>query len=67
MAPKGLPADVRGKLTPPSRPQPRTQKIVELMDKRSLGNIVLVGDALTETMRAHSGRFKQMIERSKAQ
>lgn len=67
MAPKGLPADIRGKLTEAFAATAKDPKIVELMDKRSLGQSVLVGDALTEAMRAHSARFKTMIERSKAQ
>ncbi len=67
MAPKSLPQDIRGKLVSAFAAAAKDEKIVELMDKRSLGNIVLVGDALTETMRAHSTRFKAMIERSKAQ
>jgi tripartite-type tricarboxylate transporter receptor subunit TctC len=67
MAPKDLPKDIRGKLISAFAAAAKDEKIVDLMDKRSLGNIVLVGDALTETMRAHSTRFKTMIERSKAQ
>ena len=39
---------------------------VELMKKRSLGTTVLIADDLTDTMRAHSKRFKDMIDRSKA-
>ena len=53
--------------TAPFAAAAKDEKIVDLMDKRNLGDIVLVGDKLTETMRAHSVRFKQMIERSKAQ
>jgi tripartite-type tricarboxylate transporter receptor subunit TctC len=67
LAPKGLPVDIRGKLTEAFAATAKDPKVVELMDKRSLGQTVLVGDALTETMRAHSARFKAMIERSKAQ
>ena len=37
------------------------------MSKRNLGDVVLVGEKLAETMRAHSARFKQMIDRSKTQ
>lgn len=66
-APKGLPADIRDKLWSAFASAAKDAKVVELMDKRNLGDIVLVGDALAETMRAHSSRFKQMIERSKAQ
>ena len=67
MAPKGLPADVRDKLIAAFAAAAKDEKVVDLMDKRNLGDIVLVGDELTETMRAHSARFKQMIDRSKAQ
>jgi tripartite-type tricarboxylate transporter receptor subunit TctC len=67
MAPKGLAPDVREKLISAFSAAAKDEKIVELMDKRNLGDIVLVGDALTRTMRAHSVRFKQMIDRSKAQ
>ena len=42
-------------------------KFVDLMDKRNLGDTVLVGGALDQAMRAHSARFKEMIDRSKAQ
>ena len=56
--PKGLPADIRGKLLSAFAAAAKDEKIVDLMDKRSLGNTVLVGDELTETMRAHSARFK---------
>jgi tripartite-type tricarboxylate transporter receptor subunit TctC len=67
MAPKGLPQDIRAKLADAFAATAKEEKIVDLMEKRSLGKTVLVGDALTETMRAHSSRFKAMIERSKAQ
>ena len=67
MAPKGLPADVRDALLKAFEAAAKDPKVVELMDKRNLGDIVLFGDKLTETMRAHSARFKQMIDRSKAQ
>jgi tripartite-type tricarboxylate transporter receptor subunit TctC len=67
MAPKGLPADVRDKLTSAFAAAAKDEKIVDLMDKRNLGDVVLIGDKLAETMRAHSLRFKQMIERSKTQ
>ena len=67
MAPKGLPADVRDKLNSAFAAAAKDEKIVDLMDKRNLGDIVLIGDKLTGAMRAHSERFKQMIERSKAQ
>ena len=67
MAPKGLPQDVRSKLSDAFAAAAKDEKIVDLMDKRSLGTTVLVGDALTKTMRAHSDRFKAMIAGSKAQ
>jgi tripartite-type tricarboxylate transporter receptor subunit TctC len=67
MAPKGLPQDIRAKLSDAFAAAAKDEKIVDLMEKRSLGKTVLVGDALTEAMRAHSSRFKIMIERSKAQ
>jgi tripartite-type tricarboxylate transporter receptor subunit TctC len=67
MAPKGLPADVREALLKAFAAAAKDEKVVDLMSKRNLGDVVLVGDKLTETMRTHSVRFKQMIERSKAQ
>jgi tripartite-type tricarboxylate transporter receptor subunit TctC len=67
LAPKGMPADVRDKLWSAFAAAAKDEKVVDLMSKRNLGDIVLVGDALNETMRAHSTRFKQMIDRSKAQ
>ena len=67
MAPKDLPADVRDKVLNAFATAAKDEKVVDLMDKRNLGDVVLVGDKLTETMRAHSTRFKQMIDRSKAQ
>jgi tripartite-type tricarboxylate transporter receptor subunit TctC len=67
MAPKGLPADVRDGLLSAFANAAKDAKVVELMDSRNLGDVVLFGDKLTETMRAHSTRFKQMIDRSKAQ
>lgn len=67
MAPKALPADIRGKLTAAFAAVAKDEKIVELMSKRSLGTTVLFGDDLTSTMRAHSKRFKDMIDGSKAQ
>lgn len=67
MAPKGLPADIRGKLTAAFAAVAKDEKIVDLMDKRSLGTTVLIGDDLTNAMRAHSQRFKDMIDRSKTQ
>jgi len=62
-----LPDDVRDKLWSAFAAAAKDEKVVDLMSKRNLGDIVLVGDALNETMRAHSTRFKQMIDRSKAQ
>jgi tripartite-type tricarboxylate transporter receptor subunit TctC len=67
MAPKALPDDIRARLSKEFAAVAKDEKIVELMQKRSLGDTVLVGDELTQTMRAHSMRFKQMIERSKTQ
>jgi tripartite-type tricarboxylate transporter receptor subunit TctC len=67
MAPKGLPQDVRAKLTDAFAAAAKDAKIVDLMEKRSLGQTVLVGEALTDTMGTHASRFKAMIERSKAQ
>ena len=67
MAPKSLPADVRDKLLSAFAAAAKDEKVVELMSKRNLGDVVLIGDKLAETMRAHSARFKQMIDRSKAQ
>jgi tripartite-type tricarboxylate transporter receptor subunit TctC len=67
MAPKGLPDDIRSKLVGAFAAAAKDEKIVDLMDKRTLGDTVLVGDKLGETMRAHSASFKQMIERSKVQ
>ena len=67
MAPKGLPADVRDALLKAFAAAAKDEKVVDLMDKRNLGDVVLIGDKLTETMHAHSARFKQMIDRSKAQ
>ena len=67
MAPKSLPADVRDKLLSAFTAAAKDEKVVELMSKRNLGDVVLIGDKLAETMRAHSARFKQMIDRSKAQ
>jgi tripartite-type tricarboxylate transporter receptor subunit TctC len=67
LAPKGLPADIRGKLIEAFAATAKDPKIADLMAKRSLGETVLVGDDLTGAMRAHSARFKAMIERSKAQ
>jgi len=67
MAPKGLAGEAREKLLSAFSAAAKDEKIVDLMDKRNLGDVVLVGDALTETMRTHSVRFKQMIDRSKAQ
>jgi tripartite-type tricarboxylate transporter receptor subunit TctC len=67
MAPKGLPADVRDALLSAFANAAKDAKVVELMDSRNLGDVVLFGDKLTETMRTHSTRFKQMIDRSKAQ
>jgi tripartite-type tricarboxylate transporter receptor subunit TctC len=67
MAPKGLSADVRDAINRAFADAAKDPKVVELMDQRNLGDIVLIGDKLTETMQAHSARFRQMIERSKAQ
>jgi tripartite-type tricarboxylate transporter receptor subunit TctC len=67
MAPKGLPPDVRDALLRAFTAAAKDDKVVDLMSKRHLGDSILVGDKLTETMRAHSTRFKQMIDRSKAQ
>jgi tripartite-type tricarboxylate transporter receptor subunit TctC len=67
VAPKDLPADVRQKLWDAFAAAAKDEKIVELMDKRNLGDVVLVGEPLAKTMQAHSSRFKQMIDRSKAQ
>jgi tripartite-type tricarboxylate transporter receptor subunit TctC len=66
MAPKGVPADVRDALLSAFANAAKDPKVVELMDSRNLGDVVLIGDKLTETMRTHSTRFKQMIDRSKA-
>jgi tripartite-type tricarboxylate transporter receptor subunit TctC len=67
MGPKDLPADIRAKLTAAFAAVAKDEKIVDLMKKRSLGTTVLIGDDLTNTMRAHSKSFKDMIDRSKAQ
>jgi tripartite-type tricarboxylate transporter receptor subunit TctC len=67
MAPKGLPADVRDALLAAFANAAKDEKVVDLMDKRNLGDVVLFGDKLAEAMRAHSSRFKDMIDRSKAQ
>jgi tripartite-type tricarboxylate transporter receptor subunit TctC len=67
MAPKGLPADARDALLRAFTAAAGDEKVVDMMSKRHLGDVVLVGDKLAETMRAHSARFKQMIDRSKAQ
>ena len=67
MAPKGIPTDIRAKLTAAFAAAAKDEKIVDLMDKRTLGDTILIGDDLTGAMRAHSARFKQMIDRSKAQ
>jgi tripartite-type tricarboxylate transporter receptor subunit TctC len=67
MAPKGLPAELREKLWRAFADAAKDEKIVDLMSKRNLGDVVLVGEKLAEAMHAHSARFKQMIDRSKAQ
>src|SRR5258707_6683434 len=66
MAPKDLPADVRDALLSAFANAAKDAKVVELMESRNLGDVVLFRDKLTQTMRAHSARFKQMIDRSKA-
>lgn len=65
IAPKGLPADVKAKLTTAFAEAGADPTIVALMEKRSLNNIVETGDALEKTIRAHAASYKQMIEAAK--
>lgn len=67
MAPKGLAPEVRDRLWSAFAAAAKDEKVVDLMSKRSLGDVVLVGDKLAETLRSHSARFKRMIDGSKAQ
>ena len=65
VAPKGLPADVKAKLIEAFAEAGKDPSTVALMEKRSLNNIVLTGDELTKTMKAHSESYKQLIEAAK--
>ena len=65
VAPKGLPADVTAKLTAAFAEAGKDPSTVALMEKRSLNNIVEVGDALEKTIRAHAASYKKMIEDAK--
>jgi tripartite-type tricarboxylate transporter receptor subunit TctC len=65
IAPKGLPADVKAKLEAAFAEAGADPSTVALMEKRSLNNIVEVGDALEKTIRAHAASYKKMIEAAK--
>ncbi len=65
VAPKGLPADVKAKLTSAFADAGKDPSTIDLMEKRSLNNIVLTGDELDKTMKAHAESYKQLIEASK--
>jgi len=67
VAPKGTAPEARDKLRAAFAAAAKDKAIVDLMEKRDLGKVVLIGEELASTMKAHSARFKQMIERSKAQ
>ena len=65
VAPKGLPADVKAKLTAAFGEAGADPSTVALMEKRSLNNIVETGDTLEKTVRAHAAAYKQLIEDAK--
>jgi tripartite-type tricarboxylate transporter receptor subunit TctC len=65
VAPKNLPADIKAKLTAAFEEAGKDPSTVALMEKRSLNNIVLTGDELAKTMKAHAESYKQLIEASK--
>jgi len=65
IAPKGLPDDVKSKLNEAFAEAAADKTIVDLMENRSLSNIVLTGDELSKTMRAHADGYKQLIEKAR--
>ena len=66
VAPKGTAPEARDKLRAAFAAAAKDKVITDLMMKRDIGPVVLIGDELEKTMKAHSARFKSMIERSKA-
>lgn len=65
VAPKGLPADVSAKLNAAFAAAGADPAIVELMNARSLNNVVETGETLTKTIERHSDGYKKLIEDSK--
>lgn len=65
VAPKGLPADVSAKLNAAFAAAGADPAIVDLMNARSLNNVVETGADLTKTIERHSEGYKKLIEDSK--
>lgn len=65
VAPKGLPVDVSAKLNAAFAAAGADPAIVELMNARSLNNVVETGETLTKTIERHSDGYKKLIEDSK--
>lgn len=67
VAPKGTSPEARDKLRAAFAAAAKEKAITDLMEKRDIGPVVLIGEELEKVMKAHSVRFKEMVERSKAQ
>ena len=65
IAPKGLPAEIAGKLNAAFAAAANDPSILDLMEKRSLNAFVQTGTELTRTIADHSIAFRQLIEVSK--
>lgn len=65
VAPKGLPSEVKAKLTAAFAAAGTDPTIVDLMNKRSLNNFVQTGDELMTTINAHKVGYKELIEAAK--
>jgi tripartite-type tricarboxylate transporter receptor subunit TctC len=65
VAPKGVAPEIATKLNEAFGAAGADPAIVDLMDKRSVNNVVLVGDALAKTIATHTEGYKKLIEAAK--
>jgi tripartite-type tricarboxylate transporter receptor subunit TctC len=61
LVPKGIPAEARAKLVEAFEAAGKDETLLGVLAKRNMGNIVLVGDAITSAVNEQSTQFKAAL------
>jgi len=61
LVPKGIPAGAKAKLVEAFTAAGKSQALLDVLNKRNMGNIVLVGDEIEKAVHAQSKQFKAAL------